>query len=66
MKTITVAGGSLYALALQYLGDATQWNRIAQANAPATGVLDPMLTGLVTLQIPSTDPNAGGGVYSPV
>jgi len=28
---ITVAGGNLYQLALQYLGDATQWNRIAQA-----------------------------------
>lgn len=61
MQTITVAGGNLYRLALQYLGSADQWNRIAQEN----GLIDPMLTGLVTLQIPSIDPSAGGGVYVP-
>lgn len=65
MRTITVAGGNLYQLALQYLGDATQFTRVMQANAPATGVLDPMLCGLVTLNVPSVDPNAGGGVYQP-
>ncbi|MCE9565852.1 MAG: hypothetical protein K8U57_27825 [Planctomycetes bacterium] len=59
MRTITVAGGDLFTLALQYLGDATQWNRIAQAN----GLIDPTLTGIVTLQIPSVDPAAGGGVF---
>jgi nucleoid-associated protein YgaU len=59
MRTITVAGGNLYQIALQYLGDATQWNRIAQAN----DIIDPQLTGLTTLQIPSVDPNAGGGVF---
>jgi hypothetical protein len=59
MQTITAAGGNLYAVALQYLGSADQWNRIAQIN----GLVDPMLTGLVTLQIPSVDPSAGGGVY---
>lgn len=61
MMTITVAGGNLYQLALQYLNDATQWNRIAQTN----NLIDPMLSGLVTLQIPSVDPNAGGGIYVP-
>lgn len=61
MRTITTAGGNLYQLALQYLNDATQWNRIAQAN----GLIDPVLTGLVTLQIPSVDTSAGGGVYQP-
>jgi nucleoid-associated protein YgaU len=61
MKTVTVAGGNLYALALQHLGDATQWNRIAQAN----GLIDPVLTGIVTLEIPSADPSAGGGVFVP-
>ena len=59
MKTITVAGGDLYRVALDQLGDATQWSRIAEAN----GLIDPVLTGIVTLQIPDTDPNAGGGVY---
>jgi hypothetical protein len=61
MRTVTVAGGNLFALALQYLGDATQWNRIAQEN----GLLDPVLTGIVTLQIPSVDSTAGGGVFVP-
>jgi nucleoid-associated protein YgaU len=61
MQTVTTAGGNLYALALQYLGDATQWNRIAELN----GLIDPMLTGIVTLQIPSVDPSAGGGIYVP-
>ncbi len=62
MQTITVAGGNLYALALQYLGDATQWNRIAQVN----GLTDPVIAGIKTLQIPSVDPSAGGGIYVPV
>lgn len=61
MLTVTVAGGNLYQLAFQYLNDATQWNRIAQEN----GLIDPMLTGIVTLRIPSVDPNAGGGVLVP-
>lgn len=61
MKTITVGGGNLFQIALQELGSADQWNRIAQAN----GLIDPFLTGITTLQIPKTDPNAGGGVYEP-
>ena len=61
MRTITVAGGDLFTLAMQYLGSADQWNRIAQAN----GLIDPILTGLVTLQIPSVNANAGGGVFVP-
>jgi hypothetical protein len=61
MRTITIAGGNLFALALQYLGDATQWNRIAQEN----GLIDPMITGIMTLQVPSVDPTAGGGIFVP-
>ncbi len=60
MQTITVAGGDLYRLALQYLNDSTQWNRIAQAN----GLVDPVLTGLTTLVIPSPDPTQTGGIYT--
>ncbi len=58
MNVITVAGGNLYQIAAQYLGDATQWIRIAQAN----GLTDPMLSGVVVLNMPDPDPNAGGGI----
>ena len=60
MITVKVAGGNLFSLALQYLGDATQWNRIAKLN----GLSDPVLTGLVTLKIPAPDPSAGGGILA--
>jgi hypothetical protein len=59
MLTVTVAGGNLYALAAKYLGAADQWNRIAQVN----GLIDPVITGIVMLQIPSVDDSAGGGIY---
>jgi hypothetical protein len=58
MQKITLAGGNLYQLAAQYLGDATQWVRIAQLN----GLSDPMLSGLNTLLIPDPNPAASGGV----
>ena len=58
MKTITLAGGNLFRIAAEQLGDATQWIRIAQLN----GLTDPMLSGVTTLRIPSTDRNAGGGI----
>jgi len=58
MRTITVTGSNLFQVAAQQLGDATQWIRIAQAN----GLSDPMLSGLVTLSIPTTDLSAGGGI----
>lgn len=60
MQTITVAVGNLFALAAKYLGDATQWIRIAQLN----NLSDPMLSGVVTLRIPDADPNAVGGIAS--
>ena len=58
MQTIVVAGGNLFQIASQYLGDATQWIRIAQVN----GIDDPLLSDLMTLVIPDADPTAGGGV----
>ena len=61
MKTITVAGGNLYRIALEQLGDATQWNRIAQLN----GLLEPVVTGLVMLKIPAIASNVSGGIYVP-
>ncbi len=58
MRTIQVAGGNLFRIAMTYLGDATQWVRIAQVN----GISDPMLRGTVTLRIPAVDASAGGGI----
>jgi hypothetical protein len=55
---ITVAGGDLFHIAAQQIGDATQWIRIAQAN----GLTDPQISGVVTLIIPDPDPTAGGGI----
>jgi hypothetical protein len=61
MQTINVAGGNLYQIALQYLGAADQWNRIAQQN----DLIDPMIVGVQSLQIPSVNANAGGGIFVP-
>jgi L-ascorbate metabolism protein UlaG (beta-lactamase superfamily) len=58
MQVVTVASQTLFQVALTYLGDATQWIRIASLN----GITDPWLDGLVTLTIPDVDPSAGGGV----
>jgi nucleoid-associated protein YgaU len=59
MKTINVAGGNLYALAAEYLGDATQWTRIALQN----GLTDPFLPNTaMTLVIPDVDETQTGGV----
>ncbi len=58
MQALTIAGGNLFRIAAEQLGDATQWIRIAQLNR----LSDPMLVGLVTLKLPLSDPSAGGGV----
>jgi nucleoid-associated protein YgaU len=55
MKTITVAGGNLFAIAAQQYGDATQWYLIAAAN----GLKDPFLNGVVTLSIPPAQTTGG-------
>ena len=58
MHTILIAGGNLFTVAAQELGDATQWFRIAALN----GLTDPMLYGLVTLQIPNIETSQNGGL----
>lgn len=58
MTMLTVAGGNLFRIAAEQLGDATQWIRIAQMN----GLSDPMLSGLTVLRMPALDPDAGGGI----
>jgi nucleoid-associated protein YgaU len=55
---IVVVGGDLFRVALQYLGDATQWSRIAALN----GLDDPILQGMVNLTLPAVDRSAGGGL----
>lgn len=57
-RVITVAGGNLYALAAQYLGDATKWYQIAKAN----GLTDPVIIGLQTLTIPQSSIASNGGI----
>jgi nucleoid-associated protein YgaU len=57
VQQITVAGGNLYQIAAQYLGDPTQWNRIAQLN----GLTDPFIIGTVTLKLPPVDASAANG-----
>lgn len=57
VQTVQVAGGTLFSVAAQYLGDASQWNRVAALN----GLTDPWLTGLTTLKIPPVNPSAANG-----
>ena len=52
MNTMTVCGGTLFAVAAELLGDATRWTEIARLNR----ILDPMLEGVVTLTIPAGAP----------
>lgn len=58
---VPVNGGSLFAIALQYLDDALQWTRIAALN----GLKDPILPPGVafTLLIPPKDANASSAGY---
>jgi nucleoid-associated protein YgaU len=57
-QTVAVAGGTLYQVAAQYLGDATQWNRIAALN----GLFDPWLPSQVlTLKLPPVAAKGGNG-----
>jgi hypothetical protein len=60
VKTLAIVGGNLFQLAAQELGDATQWIRIAQQN----DILDPVISGPISLQIPDPIAYGGGGVAS--
>ena len=50
MRYVTVSGSTLFAVALEYLGDATQWSIIAGLN----GIRDPWLCGIQTLVLPDS------------
>ena len=58
MQIVTVSNTTLDAVAAQYMGDASQWIRIAVQN----GLTDPDIAGIVTLQIPISDTKQSGGV----
>lgn len=49
---------SLFHVAADKLGDATQWNRIADLN----GLDDPQITSIMTLALPPVDPTQTGGI----
>ena len=59
VKQITVLSGNCFQLASQYLGDATQVDRIMAINPQLNG--DPFFTGLQTINLPSFEPGAGNG-----
>lgn len=57
-RIIEVTGTNLFTVAALYLGDATQWNRIAALN----GMTDPWIfAGVKTLILPPYNANAGNG-----
>jgi hypothetical protein len=60
-------GDNLFALAAFYLGDATQWNRIAQLNLAALGgVADPFIQpgAFLELSLPPVKIKGGnGGIF---
>ena len=59
-------GDDLFSLAALYLGDATQWNRIAQLNLAALGgVADPFIQpgAFITLLLPPVKTTGNGGIY---
>jgi hypothetical protein len=55
--SIVAPTGNLFAVASQYLGDATQWNLIAQLN----GMVDPFFSGPLTLIIPQANKSVSNG-----
>ena len=59
--TVTVSGTTLYKVAEEQYGDATQWPVIARAN----GLTDPQITGIKTLTIPNSAGSATGGILTP-
>ncbi len=59
---ITVMNTTLFKLAEQYYGDATQWSVIANAN----NLIDPMITVPTTLLIPPWNQQDTGGIINGV
>lgn len=65
VQQVTIVSGNAFQVASQYLGDATQVDRIMSINPQLLG--DPWWTGAVTINIPATAPGTGtGGVIGPI
>lgn len=65
VQQITVVSGNAFQVASQYLGDATQVDRIMSINPQLLG--DPWWTGVVVINIPAFAPGTGtGGVIGPI
>lgn len=58
VQTFTGADISLMHIAARLMGDPQQWYRIAQAN----NLSDYMITGTVTLTIPTANATLTGGI----
>lgn len=56
LRTVQVAGGTLFDVAVAEYGDATRWPAIAQASK----LTDVVLSGVKTLTIPARPVNSGG------
>ena len=61
-QIIKVIGGNLFNIAMLYLGDATQWNRIAEASGTGFDPVLPRAT-VTTLTIPNAVTDSSGGIY---
>ena len=57
-RIVTASNTTLFALAAQYLGDATRWNEIAAAN----GLIDPWIGPALTINIPVSQGISNGGI----
>ena len=58
MLMIRVSATTLFHVAAEQLGDATQWNRLAAIN----GLADPIINGVAELLVPPFDTTATGGL----
>ena len=58
VRTITVVGGNLFAIAAAQFGSALQWINIARAN----NLIDPMLDGINQIAIPTYSKTFADGI----
>lgn len=57
LQRVIFPTGNLFTIAMNYLGDATQWNLIASLN----GLVDPFFIGPLELTIPQSNLSGGNG-----
>lgn len=59
VKQVTLPSGNCFQIASQFLGDATQVDRIMRLNPQLGG--DPWFVGVTTINIPAVVAGAGNG-----